>query len=221
MRPRLLPALALAGTLVAALTLNGCQGNTQNGGTIAGAGSGSVSPSVSTAPSVSAAPVAGLDLSFSIPADLRLEFQTVAQASVTANQIQTILVDQYEAYIEALSSAGGREANYRLLTLSGALAAENSELTWWKQHGERVTGTDRLYDFTVGKISKDLVAFSYCEDSTQLQYKDLEGGRTIPNNAGNAANHTLRTGQVAKGKGELWAVTTLLTQNGAQQCMQG
>lgn len=219
MRPRRLPALALTGTLVAALTLNGCGGNTQNGGTIAGAASGSAAPSATA--SASTAPVAGLDLTFSIPSDLSLEFQTRTQASATANQIQTILVDQYEAYIEALSSAGAEKANYELLTLSGALATENSELAWWKQHGERVTGTDRLYDFTVGTVSKDLVAFSYCEDSTQLRYKKLAGGQTIPNNAGTAANHTLRTGQVAKGKGELWAVTTLLTQNGAQQCMQG
>ena len=47
MRPRRLPALALTGTLVAALFLNGCSGTTQNGGTIAGAGSGSAAPGAS------------------------------------------------------------------------------------------------------------------------------------------------------------------------------
>ena len=219
MRPRRLPALALTGTLVAALFLNGCSGTTQNGGTIAGAGSGSAAPGASATPTVSTVPVAGLDLTFSIPADLTLEFQTSTQASVTANQIQTILVDQYESYIEALSSAGAKKSNYELLTVSGALGTENSQLAWWKQHDERVTGTDRLFDFTVGKVSGDLVAFSYCEDSTRLSYRDVGSGAAIPNTASSAANHTLRTGQLAKGKGQLWAVTTLLTQNGAQQCM--
>lgn len=219
MRPRRrLPVLAAVGALLAAPILNGCGSNAHKVGAIAGAGSGSPATE-SAAPSVSTAPVAGLDLHFSIPSDLTLEFRTATQASATANQIQTILVDQYEAYVEALSSAGAKEANYRLLTVGGALDTENSDLAWWKQKDERVTGVDRLYDFTVGKISGDLVAFSYCEDSTALRYKNLGNGQTIPNTADAAANHTLREGQVAKGKGELWAVSTLLTQNGAQQCM--
>ncbi|HEX4786872.1 MAG TPA: hypothetical protein VH372_00310 [Actinospica sp.] len=224
MRPPRLSALALVGTLVAAPLLNGCSNTAQQNGGIAGAGSGGGATSAaSAAPSVSLAPVAGLDLSFLIPADLALQFQTSAQASATANRIETILVDQYEAYIEALSSGGAGETNYKLLTVAGALSAENADLVWWKQHDERVTGVDRLYDFTVGTVTSkaDLVAFSYCEDSTRLQYKNLVGGPTIPNTAGATANHTLREGQLAKGKGELWAVSTLLTQNGAQQCMHG
>ena len=219
MRPPRSSALALAGTLVAALALNGCSGTAQQNGAIAGAASGAAATSAPATPSVSTAPVAGLDLSFSIPSDVTLEFQPGTQASATAERIQTILIDQYEGYVEALTSAGKRESNYRLLTVSGALGTENSELAWWKQHDERVTGVDRLYDFTVGAVNGDLVAFSYCEDSTGLGYKNLATGADIPNTAGAAANHTLREGQLAKGKGELWAVSTVLTQNGAQQCM--
>lgn len=221
MRPRRIAVLALAGTLVAAPVLNGCSNAAQADGTIVGAGSAKPGVSSSSAPSVSTAPVSGLDLSFRIPADLDLVVQPTPQGSTTASQIETILVDQYKAYIEALSSGGGVEANYELLTVGGARGTENTELNWWKQHDERVIGSDRLYDFTVGTVSKNLVAFSYCEDSTSLQYKNLKTGATIPNTAGDAANHTLREGQVSKGKGELWAVSTLLTQNGAQQCMHG
>jgi hypothetical protein len=221
--PRRRTLRALAGAVSAALictaSLNGCSSSAQTNGTIAGAASAAPAASPTSAPSASTAAVAGLDLSFRIPADVRLEFQTRAQSSTTAGQIETILVDQYEAYVEALSSGGSIEANYRLLTVAGALGTENSEITWWKQHGERVTGTDRLYDFTVGATSGEMVSFSYCEDSTALQYKNLSTGATIPNTSSAAANHTLREGQVIKGKGELWAVTTLLTQNGAQQCM--
>jgi len=220
-RPPRSPALALAGMLVAALALNGCSGNAQQNGAIAGAGSGASAASSSAAPSVSTAPVAGLDLSFTIPSDLTLEFQPSTQASAAANRIQTILIDQYKGYVEALSSAGKVESNYKLLTVGGALGTENSQLAWWKQHDERVIGVDRLYDFTVGAVSGNLVAFSYCEDSTGLRYKNLANGQSIPNTAGDAANHTLREGQLAKGSGELWAVSTVLTKNGAQQCMHG
>jgi hypothetical protein len=220
-RPPRLSALALTGTLVTALALNGCSTNAQQNGAIAGAGSGASATSASAGPSVSSAAVAGLDPTFTIPADLTLEFQTGTQTSATANRVETILVDQYKAYVEALSSAGKVEANYRLLTVAGALNAENSELAWWKQHDERITGVDRLYDFTVGATSGDFVAFSYCEDSTNLTYKNLATGQNLANTAGNSANHTLREGQLAKGKGELYAVSTVLTQNGAQQCMHG
>jgi hypothetical protein len=223
-RPPRLSAFALPGALVAALlatlTLNGCSASAQNNGTIAGAGSGG-SAVATSAPSVSAAAVAGLDPTFTIPSDLTLEFQTGTQASATANRIETILVDQYKAYVEALSSGGKLEANFKLLTVSGALGTENSDLAWWKQHDERITGVDRLYDFSVGATSGDLVAFSYCEDSSNLTYKNLATGQGLANTASNAANHTLREGQLSKGKGELYAVSTLLIQNGAQQCMQG
>jgi len=121
--------------------------------------------------------------------------------------------------VEALSSSGRIESNYLTLTVATARSAENDELSWWTQHDERVTGTDRLYDFTVGAVSGHSVSFSYCEDSTGLEYKNLSTGQVIANTSGSAANHTLREGQLSKGKGELWAVSTLLTQNGAQQCM--
>lgn len=221
---RLLP-LAVPAALIATLCLNGCSNSAQPNGTIAGAdGAGSAAPAASTgAPTVSAssAPVAGLNLSFQIPADLTLEFQTTAQSSTTASQIETILVDQYKAYVEALSSSGRTESNYLMLTVASALSTENGQLAWWKNHDERVTGSDRLYDFTVGAVSGDIVSFSYCEDSTGLAYKNLGTGQVLANTSSTAANHTLREGQVSKGKGELWAVSTLLTQNGAQQCMQG
>jgi hypothetical protein len=210
--------------LVSAPALNGCSNSAQNNGTIAGAVNGAPATSASAvAPtaSVSSAPVSGLDLSFRIPSDLTLEFQIDAQSSTTAAQIETILVDQYKAYVEALSSSGHIESNYLMLTVADARSAENDELSWWAQHDERVTGTDRLYDFTVGAVSGHAVFFSYCEDSSELEYKNLSTGQVFTNTSGNAANHTLRQGQLSKGKGELWAVSTLLTQEGAQQCMQG
>lgn len=224
MRPRRSTVIAALATLFAVPALNGCSNSAQSNGTIAGAATGGPSASASIqaqTPAATLAPIAGLNPSFRIPADLTLEFQTTPQSSTTASQIETILVDQYEAYIEALSSSGHTESNYLLLTVSSALGTENAELSWWQQHDERLTGTDRLYDFTVGAVSGHLVSFSYCEDSTGLNYKNLSTGQTVTNTSSAAANHTLREGQLSKGKGELWAVSTLITQNGAQQCMQG
>jgi hypothetical protein len=223
-RPRRSTVFAALATLFAVPVLNGCSNSAQSNGTIAGAVTGGPTASAAApaqTPSATLAPVAGLDLSFRIPADLTLEFQTTPQSSPTASQIETILVDQYEAYIEALSSGGHTDSNYHMLTVSNALSAENAELSWWQQHDERVTGSDRLYDFTVGAVSPHLASFSYCEDSTGLDYKNLSTGQTITNTASAAANHTLREGQLSKDKGELWVVSTLITQNGAQQCMQG
>lgn len=221
MRPRRLPLFAALAALVAMPVLNGCSNSVQSGGTIAGAGNGAPATSAAPAASASSAPVAGLDLSFRIPSDVTLEFQTDAQGSTTASQIETVLVDQYKAYIEALSSSGATESNFRLLTVGDALSTENGELAWWREHDERVTGSDRLYDFTVGAVSGDLVSYSYCEDSTGLDYKNLGTGQIITNTSTSAANHTLREGQVSKTSGEIWAVSSLLTQNGAQQCMDG
>jgi hypothetical protein len=222
-RPRRLPLLAALAALIAAPVLSGCSDAAQSGGSIAGAaGAGTAAPAASAAPvaSASSAPVAGLNLSFKIPSDLALEIQTTTQSSTTAAQIETVLVDQYKGYIEALSSSGRTESNYLLLTVANALGTENAELSWWRAHDERVTGSDRLYDFTVGAVSGDLVSFSYCEDSSGLEYKNLATGQIITNTSSSAANHTLREGQVSKGKGQLWAVSTLLTQSGAQECMQ-
>lgn len=223
MSPHRLLLLAVPAALVAAPLLNGCSNTAQNNGTIAGADATGGAGATSAAPSASAfsAPVAGLNLSFRIPSDLTLQFQTTAQSSTTASQIETVLVDQYEAYVEALSSSGRTESNYLMLTVAGALSTENGELSWWRNHDERVTGSDRLYDFDVGAVSGDIASFSYCEDSTGLAYKNLGTGQVTANTSSTAANHTLREGQVSRTKGELWAVSTLLTQNGAQKCMQG
>lgn len=219
MRPRILiPAIATA--MTAAALLNGCSTNAQPSATINGAGGAPTA--AAPASSASTIPVAGLNMTFSIPADLTLQFATAPQSSTTANQIETILVDQYKGYIEALSSAGATETNFRYLTVADARSSENSQLAWWKQHDERLTGVDKLYDFTVGSTnSGNYVTFSYCEDSTGVAYKNLSTGQAVSNTYSSTANHTLHAGDLIKGQGQLWAVSTVLTQGGAQQCMNG
>ncbi|WP_034265944.1 hypothetical protein [Actinospica robiniae] len=158
-------------------------------------------------------------MSFKIPSDLSLQFQTTDQGSVTADEIQTILVYQYEGFIEALSSGEATEANFRYLTAGDALSTENSQLAWWKKQNERLTGVDRLYAFTVSASGKGQAEYSYCEDSTRLDYVDLGDGRTIQNTAGTTENYTLRQGILVQGKGELWAVEQVLTKDGASSCI--
>jgi hypothetical protein len=215
-------ALACATALCAALY--GCTSSVQQTGAISGAATGPTGPSASAStaaagPSASLAAVEGLSMTFKIPSDLTLEFQTSEQGSAAADQIETIVVDQYESYIEALSSSEATEANYKYLTVGGALTAENSDLDWWKQHGERLTGVDRLFDFTIKVSGSNAAVYSFCEDSTQLNYVNLASGQLIGNTAGTAENFTLRQGFLAKGKGELWAVTSLTTQDGAASCI--
>jgi hypothetical protein len=203
--------------------LYGCSSSVQQTGAISGAATGAgasgAPASVAASPSASLAQVAGLSMSFRIPSDLSLQFQPTDQGSSTANQIQTILVYQYEGFIEALSSGEATEANYRFLTAGDALAAENSELAWWKQHNERLTGVDRLYRFEVRLSGKDQAVYSFCEDSTRLDYVELTGGPAIQNTAGTTENYTLRQGLLVRGKGELWAVQSLMTQDGAASCI--
>jgi hypothetical protein len=217
-RPRPSAVLALAGALAAALTLNGCSNNAQQNGSIAGAATGAAA-TASAQPSVSLYPVSGLQMSFDLPSDLNLEFQTTALSSATANEIETVLVDQYKAYAEALSSSSAKQGNYKELTVGTARQTENAELAWWKSKNERIIGLDRIYDFTVTVSGAETATFSYCEDSTKLEYRNVTTGRQIANDASTANNHTLREGQLAKGTGELWAVYSLLTQDGAAQCM--
>jgi hypothetical protein len=158
-------------------------------------------------------------MSFKIPSDLSLQFQTADQGSAAANRIQTILVYQYEGFIEALSSGEATEANFRRLTYGDALTTENSELAWWKKQNERLTGVDRLYAFTVSLAGKAQAEYSYCEDSTRLEYMNLANGQTIQNTAGTTDNYTLRQGILVQGKGELWAVEQVLTKDGAASCI--
>ncbi|MBR7833920.1 hypothetical protein KDL01_11620 [Actinospica durhamensis] len=213
-------ALVFATTLCAALY--GCSSSVQQTGTISGAATGNA-PTASaapvTSPSASLAAVAGLSMTFRIPSDLTLDFQTSDLGSATANQIETVLVYQYEGFIEALSSSEATEANYKFLTVSDALSTENGELDWWKQKKERLTGVDRLYDFTVKLSGTDQAVYSYCEDSTRLGYVNLANSQTIQNTAGTTENYTLRQGILVKGKGELWAVQRILTQDGAASCI--
>ena len=202
-------------------TLYGCSNSVQQNGSITGVATGAASDgAVPTAgPSASLAPVAGLSMTFRIPSDLTLEFQTADQGSATANQIQTILAYQYEGFIEALSSSEATESNYKSLTVGDALAAENTELDWWKQQKERLTGVDRLYAFTVKVSSAHAAVYSFCEDSTALEYLNLTDDQTVENTAGTTRNYTLRKGVLVKDKGELWAVQTLITQDGAASCI--
>jgi len=211
-------ALVFATALCA--SLYGCSSSIQQSGGISGAATAAPSAArADAAPSASLAPVAGLSLSFHIPSDLSLEFQTTDQGSTAANQIETVLVDQYESFIEALSSAEATEANYKYLTVGDALAAENSELDWWKQQNERLTGVDRLYDFAVKLSGDEQAVYSFCEDSTRLDYVDLGDGATVRNTAGTTMNYTLREGGLVKGKGEAWEVQSLTTQDGAASCI--
>lgn len=210
-------ALVTATMLCAALY--GCSSSIQKSGGISGAATGAASGVPATAATASLAPVSGLSMNFKIPADLSLQFQTADQGSPTTNQIQTILVYQYEGFIEALSSAEATEANFHYLTSGDALSTENSELAWWKKRNERLSGVDRLYAFTVSLAGKGEAEFSYCEDSTRLDYVNLAGGQTIQNTAGTTDNYTLRQGILVQGKGELWAVEELLTKDGASTCV--
>jgi hypothetical protein len=212
---------ALTSVTALCAALYGCSSSVQQTGAISGAATGAAgaSAAASPTPSASLAPVAGLSMTFHIPSDLTLEFQTSEQGSATADQIETILVDQYEGYIEALSSSEAIEANYKYLTVGNAFEAENAQLAWWKQQNERLTGLDRLYDFVV-KVSGDAQAvYSFCEDSTALDYRNLASGATIENTAGTTENYTLRQGVLAKGKGELWAIESVITQDGAASCI--
>jgi hypothetical protein len=205
------------------VALYGCSSSVQQSGGISGADtaapSGAVSSSAAAAPSASLAPVAGLSMTFHIPADLTLEFQPADQGSSTANQVQTIVAYQYESFIEALSTSGQTKANYVYLTAGGALAAENTELAWWKKQNERLTGTDRLYAFTVKLSGSEQAVYSFCEDSTRLAYRNLASGATIQNTADTTDNYTLRQGTLAKGKGDLWTVQTMSTRDGAASCI--
>lgn len=211
---------ALVSATALSAALYGCSSSVQESGGINGAATAaSTATRASAAPSVSLAPIVGLSLSFHIPSDLTLEFQTSDQGSTAANQVQTILVDQYQAFIEALSSAEGTEANYKYLTVGDALAAENSELDWWKQQNERLTGVDRLFDFSVKLSGASQAVYSFCEDSTKLEYRNLGSGTTVRNTAGTTMNYTLREGALVKGKGEAWEVQSLTTQDGAASCI--
>ena len=199
--------------------LYGCSSSVQQSGAITGAATGDASAAPGSAATASLAPVSGLSMSFKIPSDLSLQFQTADQGSSTADQIQTILVYQYEGFIEALSSGEATEANFRYLTAGDALTTENSELAWWKKQNERLTGVDRLYAFAVSLTGKSQAEYSYCEDSTRLDYLNLAGGQTIQNTAGTTDNYTLRQGTLVEGKGELWAVEQVLTKDGAASCI--
>lgn len=205
--------------MVLCAALYGCTSSVQQSGGISGAATTGASGRPAAAPSVSLAPVAGYSPSFRIPADLNLEFQTSDQGSSTANQVETVLVDQYEGFIEAISTGQATETTYRYLTAGDALTVENTELTWWKKQGERLTGTDRLYAFSVRLSGTDQAVYSFCEDSTKLEYRKLSGGKTVPNTAGVDGNYTLRQGTLVKGKGELWQVRSIMTQDGAASCI--
>ena len=214
---------ALVSSVVLCAALYGCSNSVQQTGGISGVATGGASngaaATAAVTPSASLAPVSGLSMTFHIPSDLDLEFQTTDQGSATANQIETLLVYQYEGFIEALSTSEATEANYKFLTVGDALAAENTELDWWKQQQERLKGVDRLYAFTVTLSGAHTAVYSFCEDSTALEYANLANNQTIENTAGTTKNYTLRRGALVKGKGELWAVESLITQDGAASCI--
>lgn len=165
-------ALALAGTLCAAVALNGCSNSTQSSGTIPGAGAGEPSSSASVNPSTAA----------SIPSDLTLDIVMTSTGNAAEDVLQAKTKSLLYAYEEAVARANPNDPLYQSMVSGSAALSIASEVREFAQAGQRPIGVIKFYAFQVstrsfsGGVSASDVDF--CEDTSQTRMLVTKTGAT-------------------------------------------
>ena len=204
-------ALALLGTLCAAVALNGCSNSVQPGGKIDGAGA------TATAALNGASATSDTSSGNTLPADLSLDF-TDPKLSGVSEDIYTsakVFVENYEAAASAARiSNTGLASMMNVAAAAGVARNINSD----DHSGNRWAGTITFGHFQVAILSK-ASGIGFCESDTEAYPVTITGDERKGSSPTGAEAVRAWELTVAKQKNGSYQITAFSTVPGDSVCM--
>ncbi|MGH6655652.1 MAG: hypothetical protein ACRDVE_10655 [Actinocrinis sp.] len=207
-----------AGAALLALSVAGCGASAAQPPAALGTGAGVLQPSNA------ATPLATLPADapkFAVPADFHLVIDADRSGNATADKVLLDAQYQFYGFVEALSTGNVDDKIFKAWTIEDAYAGLSRSISTWKSRGERLTGTDHLYNRKVTVSGGGTKAvYTACEDSSQAYPLHIPSGKKDTNTAG-TGNYTLWQGTFVKQTSGDWALNLIFTKPGASQCVVG
>ncbi|MEU8603485.1 hypothetical protein [Streptomyces parvulus] len=214
-RPARLAALTL--TAAAALTLSACGGDDSNSDgkdKIAGADTGSSSPSASpttSEPSTADRP------KIELPSDLSYKFDWPKTGDEDKDAVLADSEQSVKAVDLAIVNQDALDKAY-LTYYEGEAAASTQEfIQAYVKENARVTGAYRYYDAVVKIRAKDTASLVYCEDQSKAYDMYLKP-KKVNKTPVTKNSYVLYNTQLAKNDKGIWVVEKMLSQRGSEKC---
>ncbi|MFF4539531.1 hypothetical protein [Streptomyces aureus] len=212
-RSRLLTTVAVGAS--AALLLTACGGGGDKPKTndkIAGADTGSKSPSPSATPTQDPGRP-----KIELPSDLTYTFEWPK----TGDKEKDAVLSDSEQFIKAVDMAIAEQnplhEAYRFYSEGTAAAGSQKFIKEFVHYKDRITGAKRYYDAKVAINSDGTAGFVYCEDQNKAYNKSLKTGKTevTPKSKD---NYVLYNSLLRVNKQGVWITEKLTSQRGSIAC---
>jgi hypothetical protein len=122
------------------------------------------------------------------------------------------------SYMEAISQGNAGDPNLEAWTVESAYATMSQTVASWKSKGQRLTGTDHIFNRTVTLNTADTLAvLDACENASQTVPLTISDNAKGANTSG-SANYVLWQETFQNETGVGWILIGVATKTGASQC---
>ncbi|MFG3246849.1 hypothetical protein [Streptomyces sp. NPDC048187] len=214
-RPTLITALTL--TAVAALTLSACAGDDspdKGEGKIAGADTGSSTPSASPRDTASAQPGRP---KIALPDDVTYRFEWAKTGDPGKDAVLRDAERRIKAVDMAIAEQDPLHAAYRYYSEGEAAADSEKYIQEFVDHKARTTGLTRYYSESVNLNDDGTAALVYCEDQSKSFNKFLKTGETDVTPVTDDS-YILYAGTLRKNGNGVWVTERLSSERGSAKC---
>lgn len=205
-----LAALAVLG----AVTLSGCSTSQQPNAALPKASTAAHKRDPSPSPSPSSTGPA-----FDIPADLHVVIDPDTTSNATQNAVLTDAGYQWMSYMEAISQGNASDQNFTTWTVAAAYATMSQTVKSWQSKGQRITGTDHIFNRAVTlNAASSVAAYSACENTSQTKALTISNNATATNGSSSYALWLITFQVLPSGN---WIATNIVTEAGDPLCAAG
>jgi hypothetical protein len=155
---------------------------------------------------------------FDIPSDLHVVIDADTTSNATENTVLTDAGYQWMSYMEAISEGNAGDPNFQNRTIESAYATMSQTVSSWKSRGQRLAGTDHIFNRTVTlNSSNTLAVYDACENASQTVPLTVSDNASGTNTSG-SGNYVLwqETFQNIASAG--WILVDIADVSGASQC---
>lgn len=212
---RITAALAALG-LLGALALSGCSASPSQPNADLPKSTPAAHASKKPSPSPSASSTVP---TFNLPADLHVVIDADTTSNATQNAVLTDAGYQWMSYMEAISQGNASDPNFTTWTVAAAYATMSTTVNSWKSKGQRVTGTDHIFNRTVKLNSAGTVAaYGACENTGQTKALTISSNATAANGSSSYALWVDTFQLLPSGS---WIMTNVVEEAGDPLCAAG
>lgn len=204
-------------------TLNSTTVNTSGSMSAATSASASVSATPTDSPSTPAAPPSSNVPAAVLPADLKFQVDGQPPSDPVQKAVWDGWFAEYQAEFQAITRQDSNDSLYKLWTGTeknagfDATASTQKFIAAFIANGHSVSGTLRLYNWTVTATDSIGYHLSWCEDQTKFYDKDIKTGKVLLTSPSRSDFYFYRS-TLQKGPDGRWITNWIQSSRGDSRC---